>query len=358
MKHNFGLAKLLFVIRKTLSFDGGFVKLQFVILITLFFLTFFSVVHGFSKVRIPTKQHPTEFYANHLQDDLRLTFKEAMLKAKKSIYLIIYSLTDNQLISILRNKANEGVDITIICDSEASKSCLQKLGDKIKVVSRKPKGIMHMKILVIDEVRAWIGSANMTTESLRFHGNLVLGFYHPKLCQFLIQKAGNMDEEFPCQNFQAGAQKIEFWTLPNEEEAPLKVKKMIDQAKKTIRVAMFTWTRNDFADALISAQKRGVDVRVVMDRYSGKGANRYVLEKLAKAKIPVSLSQGSALLHYKMMVIDNQILINGSANWTKSAFCNNDDCFLILEKLDRSQKKMIQNLWEVIQEDSTPANAA
>lgn len=327
-----------------------------VVLIALFFLTFFSVVHGFSKVRIPTKLHPTELYANHLQDDLRMTFKEAISKAKRSICLIIYALTDNQLISTLRTKANQGIDVLVICDSEASKQSLSKLGQNIKVISRKPKGIMHMKILVVDEVRAWIGSANMTTESLRFHGNLVLGFYQPQLCQFLIQKAQKMDQTFPCQNFHVGGQKMEFWTLPNEEGS-LRIKKMIDQAKKTIRVAMFTWTRTDFVESLISAQKRGVDVSVTMDRYAGKGANRYVLEKLAKANIPVSLSQGSALLHYKMMVIDDQILVNGSANWTKSAFTNNDDCFIVLENLNKSQKKMIQGLWEVIQEDSLSAIA-
>lgn len=327
-----------------------------ILVVLVFFFTFFTIVTSYSHVRIPAKSHPIEMYANGLQDDLRLLFKEAIFSAKKSICLVIYSLTDSQIIRALRKKADEGVEITLICDSQASKRFLSLLGSKVKVIFRKPKGIMHLKILVIDGKRSWIGSANMTTESLRFHGNLVTGFYHPDLAQLLLKKAQEMDQEIPCTVFNVRGRSLEIWSLPNQHRAAERIQEMIKTAEKTIKVAMFTWTRTDFVESLISAKKRGVDVRVVMDRYAGKGANRTVVEMLAKENIPVSFSEGSALLHYKMMLIDDRILVNGSANWTKSAFAANDDCFFILRDLTTKEKKMMRDLWDVIQEDSFPVN--
>ncbi len=118
---------------------------------------------------------------------------------------------------------------------------------------------------------------------------------------------------------------------------------------------MFTFTRQDFAQAIIQAAKRGVKTEVVIDHQSAKGASAKVVALLQKAGVSVSLSQGSALLHHKFLYIDGKVLENGSANWTKAAFTQNDDCFLILHELNDSQKQQMEKLWKVIKAESAPA---
>ena len=108
------------------------------------------------------------------------------------------------------------------------------------------------------------------------------------------------------------------------------------------------------AGALIDAWKRGVDVQVVIDGTAGKGAGKQIVNLLEREDVPVSLSLGSQLLHHKFMVIDNEILVNGSANWTLAAFTKNADCFLVIHDLNKTQQEMLAGLWKVIKLESEP----
>ena len=111
---------------------------------------------------------------------------------------------------------------------------------------------------------------------------------------------------------------------------------------------MFTWTRFDLADAVISAKKRGVNVEVILDRNASNGVSQKIAKKLLEGGISVRVNQGQELLHHKLLLIDNETLVNGSANWTKAAFTNNDDFFLILSPLTDSQRKALDEMWAEI----------
>ena len=111
---------------------------------------------------------------------------------------------------------------------------------------------------------------------------------------------------------------------------------------------MFTWTRTDLAKEVIAAADRGLTTEVVIDHYSGKGASRYIVELLKNSNVAVRLSRGGPLLHYKFLQIDNTTLVSGSANWTKAAFTQNDDCFIVIHNLTEEQNQKLNALWEVI----------
>ena len=46
---------------------------------------------------------------------------------------------------------------------------------------------MHQKVIVIDKKQIWLGSANLTNESLNLHNNLVSGLYHPDIAETIIE---------------------------------------------------------------------------------------------------------------------------------------------------------------------------
>jgi phosphatidylserine/phosphatidylglycerophosphate/cardiolipin synthase-like enzyme len=100
---------------------------------------------------------------------------------------------------------------------------------------------------------------------------------------------------------------------------------------------------------VIDAHNRGVKVTIVVDLHSGTGSSSKTVEKLKKAGVPVALSQGIQLLHHKFIYIDEQTLITGSANWTKSAFYKNSDCILALHRLNEEQKRFMTHLWRKIE---------
>lgn len=300
-----------------------------------------------------------ELYSNQTQDDLTACYSEAIGSAKHSITFVIYALTDRAIVEALKERSNAGIPVYLVCDAQASKGIRQLNGKNVTIVRRAGPGLTHQKILIVDEQKIYIGSANMTGDSLRLHGNLITELDNASLASAMTTKIKGMDEDaraisLPPQYLTMGEQPVEFWDLPEDPSAANRIKELIRTAKKTIKVAMFTWTRQDFTKELIKAANRGVDVQVVIDRYSGKGASAKIVKMLADGGIDVRLSIGQGLLHHKFAWIDDDILINGSANWTLSAFTKNDDCFLIISSLTQAQNAKMVKLWRVIRTESEP----
>ena len=308
-------------------------------------------------VRMPQAEHPAELYSNQTRDDLKRIHLTAINSAKESILLIVYTLSDSQIIEALRQKADQGIDVRVICDAKASPQSKKRLGQKVDTLKRSAPGLMHQKILVIDKKDCWIGSANMTSESLRMHGNLVVAMHHPDIAEMIIAKSLGMEQKgradpYPHREFLLGDQEVSLWFLPDNPDAIFRLRRMIDSATKTLRIAMFTWTHPVLTKAVIDAHERGIDVEVAIDHYSGKGASAEVVKRLADAGIPTRLSPGGALLHHKFMYLDSNTLVNGSANWTRAAFTQNDDCFIILNNLTQEQHTRMEDLWKTIWNES------
>lgn len=319
----------------------------------LILLGFYWMTETVTAVRFPAANQPAELYANEANDDLRGTIVAGMQEAKQSILLIIYALTDESVISCLREKSEAGVAVKVICDAKASPNIVRRLGSKINILRRIGTGLMHQKILVVDSAKVWIGSANMTGESLRMHGNLITAMESQELAASIKEKAETMAEydtgpRFLHRNFTIGGQSVELWFFPDDVHGVERLVELIRAAKKTVRVAMFTWTRRDLAQEIIDAKRRGIKAEVVIDRSSGKGVSAIIVKLLQKEGVATKLSQGNVLFHHKFLYIDERILVNGSANWTKAAFTKNDDCFIILHDLTGKQKKQMNTLWDII----------
>lgn len=336
----------------------------FFLLFTLLMSLFVWISEQETASALPTSHEPALFYANSLGDHLRKTLETAIDDAQKSITLLIYSLSDPDIIRALRKKSEEGLEVTVIYDARASVNVHRKLGPKVNAIARAADGLMHQKMLVIDEENVWLGSANYTTDSLEEQGNLITAFHCKHLAAAILEKAACMcDESYeaalpPCQNLIIGEQACELWFLPDNKEAAIRIKDLIRMAQKTIQVAMFTFTRFDFAKELISAKQRGVQVEVFLDHQSSKGASKKVAEMLAKANIPIYTNPGKSLHHYKFLHVDNRVLVNGSANWTKAAFQQNDDFFMIIHQLNGQQKQKMTDLINHLKNNMAPLQLA
>jgi cardiolipin synthase A/B len=319
----------------------------------------FWIQEQHQEIRFPDSAIPIELYSNQVNGDLTHMFASAINQAQKSVLLMVYSLTDQNIINCLKHQSQNGVDVKVICHAKASPYIHSKLGDQVTLTRRFGPGLMHQKILVVDGQKVWLGSANMTTESLGLHGNLVTAFHSESMAHHIHAKADTLDIEskgvaFPSQDFTVGGQQVELWFLPDNQKAVQRLKQLIQSAQKTIRIAMFTWTRYDLAKAVIDAANRGVKTEVVIDYYAGKGAGSKVVNMLKDSGISIGLSTGSQLLHHKFLYIDGKTLINGSANWTKAAFHQNDDCFMVVHDLTEQQNRQMEALWNIILKESSP----
>jgi phosphatidylserine/phosphatidylglycerophosphate/cardiolipin synthase-like enzyme len=104
---------------------------------------------------------------------------------------------------------------------------------------------------------------------------------------------------------------------------------LIRGAKDRIYVAIYSFTSDRLAEALIEARNRGVDVRVVMER---REANVTGSEypRLRGAGVEVRLDANPGLMHHKFMVIDGEIVVTGSYNWSAAAEERNDENLVVI----------------------------
>ncbi|MDR0457993.1 MAG: phospholipase D family protein [Burkholderiaceae bacterium] len=120
-----------------------------------------------------------------------------------------------------------------------------------------------------------------------------------------------------------------------EGSAARLVDQAIDSARKSIRLAGYSFTSPDIVRRLIKAKRRGVNVSVVVDArnnleedQSGKG--RVALNLLSGAEIPVRVIDIYSLHHDKYIVIDDDTVETGSFNYTVSAARYNSENVIVL----------------------------
>lgn len=103
---------------------------------------------------------------------------------------------------------------------------------------------------------------------------------------------------------------------------------------------MVIWTFKDSARALVNAKKRGVKVEIV-----GENMDLEVRKILSLGGIqPRIVSQ--APYHHKWMLIDDEVLWTGSANWSMNAFSRTDDSVTVLYNLRPEQQILMEEAWQ------------
>lgn len=296
---------------------------------------------------LPESNSPPKLYSNQCQQDLRAIMLSAIKSANHSIHLVMFGLSDRPILSAISKKIENDVQTKIFYDTKGSPKVFHYLqGGELHPI--KTSGLMHQKILILDDETVFIGSANMTSPSLRMHDNLVVGLVSRPLAKFLKEHEPYHPGYLKTM---VGGQEMEVWLLPDPRgHALTELKRKIRAAHKSIRIALFTFTHPALVEEVCEAHKRGVKVTIVIDMHSGLGASSKAVEKLKRAGIKVCLSQGIGLLHHKFIYIDEQTLVAGSANWTKAAFYKNSDVVLALHHLDDTQKKFMNRLWSSIEQ--------
>jgi phosphatidylserine/phosphatidylglycerophosphate/cardiolipin synthase-like enzyme len=104
-----------------------------------------------------------------------------------------------------------------------------------------------------------------------------------------------------------------------------KVIPLIDNAKRSIKIVVFDWRwypnlpENPvqlFNQSLVRASRRGVNVSALCNSDD-------ITDTLKSVGISAKRYKGSRLLHTKLIIIDEEILIIGSHNYTASAMQHN-----------------------------------
>jgi len=123
--------------------------------------------------------------------------------------------------------------------------------------------------------------------------------------------------------------------------------RLIDGARSRVYVAIYILTRDSLAQALIRARERGVEVRVVMEEREAYGQGSDYLA-LKGAGVDVRLDGNPALMHHKFMVIDGEVVVTGSYNWSSAAEERNDENIIVIRdpRVAGEYEREFARIWE------------
>jgi phosphatidylserine/phosphatidylglycerophosphate/cardiolipin synthase-like enzyme len=132
---------------------------------------------------------------------------------------------------------------------------------------------------------------------------------------------------------------------------------LLAKAGRSIDVAVYRFNNPKLAGALARALERGIRIRLVLDRnkYEESASTRALF---SSGQIPVRVRYGrrgpGSKMHHKFAIIDGEVLVTGSYNWTLESEEQNHENLLILRNSE--QLKIYQREFEILWAESAPAH--
>jgi phosphatidylserine/phosphatidylglycerophosphate/cardiolipin synthase-like enzyme len=263
--------------------------------------------------------------------------------ANKSLDVCVYDLDLPAFAQALLDANKRGVKVrVIIAEENAAKA--YAVADQLKemaqagilTLAHNRSGLMHNKFMIADGKYVWTGSYNLTRNCSRFNDNHAIVLESPELAenyekewQEIFEKRHGKRFAYPTPHpeVDVGGVVIHNYFTP-EDDTRGGIIAAMNEATNEIAILAFSFTDKPMTEAVRAAIGRGVKVVAVLDSdmATHPGANTKDLEAMGTN---VRMSPG-VLLHHKVIVVDRQTVVLGSANFSAGAFDKNDENVLIV----------------------------
>jgi phosphatidylserine/phosphatidylglycerophosphate/cardiolipin synthase-like enzyme len=144
-------------------------------------------------------------------------------------------------------------------------------------------------------------------------------------------KTTNTKAQAATESTQAQGNNIETYFTRKDGNLDKILIKEMNAAQKNLNVAIYSITKEDIANAIMDAKKRGVDVKIITDKQESKTKyQKVILDKLKQDGIPIKINSHPGIMHLKLSIIDDKIACGGSYNYTANATKENDENLIVM----------------------------
>ncbi len=265
---------------------------------------------------------------------------EAIREAHASIDIAIYDLNLWSIRDALLEAHRNGVVVRLVVESDNldSNEFQELIGVGIPVLGDRHEAFMHNKFIVIDRYQVWTGSMNMTLNGAYHNDNNLVRINSTQLAEnYLVEFEEMFTEDLfgnespsntPNPRIQVNGTPIEVYFSP-DDGAQSHIVELINNAQESIYFMAFAFTADPISLALLDAHDRGLIVSGVIERrQSNNMGSDY--QPLVDAGLNIILDQNPKNMHHKVIIIDGQIVITGSYNFSRAAEERNDENVLII----------------------------
>jgi phosphatidylserine/phosphatidylglycerophosphate/cardiolipin synthase-like enzyme len=121
---------------------------------------------------------------------------------------------------------------------------------------------------------------------------------------------------------------IEIYFSPNGGSTDA-ILKQINTAKRAVLVQAYWFTSVPITKALVEAHKRGVAVQVILDLSRTQMDNTQA-QVLVENGVPTFVDDQHTTAHSKVMIVDGEVVITGSFNFTEQSEKENVENLLVI----------------------------
>ncbi len=264
--------------------------------------------------------------------------------AAKTLDVCVFDLNLPQVAQALLDAQKRGVKVRVIIardNAERAYDVEDELAEMTKremlKLAHNRSGLMHNKFMIADGERVWTGSYNFTRNCSNFNDNHAIVLESKELAENYSLEwqeifEGRHGKRFayptPHPRVNLGGTEIQNYFTP-EDDVRGAIAAELAKATNEIAMMAFSFTDSTLTDAVRAALKRGVKAIILLDSGLAKhpGANT---KELIQMGANVRMSPG-VRLHHKVIVIDRETVVLGSANFSQAAFDRNDENVLIVK---------------------------
>jgi phosphatidylserine/phosphatidylglycerophosphate/cardiolipin synthase-like enzyme len=265
----------------------------------------------------------------------------ALDAAHLSIDAALYSLTLDTVRRALVRAHRRGVDVRVVMESDNldayDPQALKEAG--IPVLGDRRQGLMHNKFIVIDRAEVWTGSMNMTSDGayddrnnlIRIRSADVAADYEAEFNEMFADDRFGPDRgsATPSPHVSIDGTPIDIYFSP-DDHVQSALLPLLEGARSSIDFLAYSFTSDPLGDAIRRRGEAGVKVRGVMDAEQMKTNKGTEYDPFRAAGLDVRLDGGSGLMHHKVLIIDREVVVLGSYNFTASAEKTNDENVLVI----------------------------
>jgi phosphatidylserine/phosphatidylglycerophosphate/cardiolipin synthase-like enzyme len=261
--------------------------------------------------------------------------------AQLSIDAAIYSLSLDAVRRALIHAHRRGVNVRVVMESDNldgfDPQALKEAG--IQVLGDRREGLMHNKFVIIDRSEVWTGSMNLTDSGTYSDRNNLIRIRSAKLAEDYEAEFNEMfvDDHFgpttgsptPNPHVTIDGTVLDVYFSPDDGVQAALLDLLVN-AKSRIDFLAYSFTSDPLSEAIRNRAQGGVQVRGVMDEDQMASNTGTEYDRFHVAGLDVRLDQQPGLMHHKVLIIDRQIVVLGSYNFTASAEKYNDENVLVV----------------------------
>jgi phosphatidylserine/phosphatidylglycerophosphate/cardiolipin synthase-like enzyme len=287
---------------------------------------------------------------------------EAIHQAKLGVDIAMDSLDLWSLRDALLATHRRGVEVRVVIESDnlSSAEVQDLVGNGIPVREDRSPGLMHNKFVIIDHFEVWTGSMNFTVSGAYRNDNNLIRIRSADLAQdYLVefeemylahQFGSNSPVNTPYPILNVNGTQVEVFFSPDDGTIERLIT-LVQNAQDEVLFMAYSFTDDDLALAMIEAVNSGINVAGVMDKSQALGNIGGEYGDLLENGIDVRLDSNPYSMHHKVILIDDQIIITGSYNFSNSAKTHNDENTLILHSSEIAQRyrEEFERVWMMAQ---------